>query len=358
MNTVQNIPAQSHAQDAAMHDTEMPATTRNYSLRVRDDNAVLMSECTGSTDRDFQVAMVPRYHWTDARAVALLKEEKPVILVGTNLSQTAVDRWDVGYLEENVGQGDFDVLESDSLNFPTYDETKTRGIEEFTPPTKRLQMGFTQFLDKLSEGGDKKYYLQQVLNDTIGPNVVKDFLGFNWKWLSMIQQKLGWGQLVSNTLLVGAQGVVTPCHYDEYHNLLAQVKGKKRFLLFGPDNFKNLYPYPVHHPCDRQSRVDFEHPNYSKFPLFKDARAAEAVIGPGDVLYIPMYWFHHVVALSDNISVNFLCKPGPTPERIAYPLTSSQKLAIRRNIEKMLRQALGNPNEVGEFLHDLVDGRF
>ena len=273
------------------------------------------------------------------------------------MAQTAVERWDIGYLEENVGNGKFTVYESASKNFVSHDAAKTKAAPDFIPSSEPCEMRFSEFLDKLGEG-DRFYYLQQVLNDTIGPNVVKDFLGFNWKWLSMIQQKLGWGQLVSNLLFVGTEGCTTPCHYDEQQNLFAQIKGRKRFLLFGPDNFKNLYPYPVHHPYDGQSQVDFRQPNHSKFPLFKEARANEAVIGPGDILYIPMYWFHHVEALSDNISVNFWCKPGPTPERIVYPLTSSQKLAIRRNIEKMLSQALGDSNEVGEFLHDLVDGRF
>lgn len=51
------------------------------------------------------------------------------------------------------------------------------------------------------------------------------------------------------------QGNVTPCHYDEQQNLFCQLKGSKRFILFSPDNFPCLYPYPVHHPNDRQSQV-------------------------------------------------------------------------------------------------------
>lgn len=50
-------------------------------------------------------------------------------------------------------------------------------------------------------------------------------------------------------------GNVTPVHYDEQENFFAQIRGTKRFLLFHPDQYENLYPYPVHHPHDRQSQV-------------------------------------------------------------------------------------------------------
>lgn len=50
-------------------------------------------------------------------------------------------------------------------------------------------------------------------------------------------------------------GNVTPAHYDEQQNFFAQIKGYKRCILFPPDQFECLYPFPVHHPCDRQSQV-------------------------------------------------------------------------------------------------------
>ena len=87
--------------------------------------------------------------------------------------------------------------------------------------------------------------------------------------------------------------------------------GEKRCLLFSPANFTGLYPFPVAHPCDRQSQVqflhenkcmllhvlfllytqvDFNNPDYMRFPRFRDVQAYECVVKPGDVLYIPMYW--------------------------------------------------------------------
>ena len=56
-------------------------------------------------------------------------------------------------------------------------------------------------------------------------------------------------------LLCHTPGDVTPCHYDEQENLYGQVTGLKRVILFPPEHFECLYPYPLHHPHDRQCQV-------------------------------------------------------------------------------------------------------
>lgn len=52
-----------------------------------------------------------------------------------------------------------------------------------------------------------RVYLQQTLNDTVGRNIVVDFLGFNWNWINKQQAKRNWGQLTSNLLLIGMEGL-------------------------------------------------------------------------------------------------------------------------------------------------------
>ncbi|VDI57843.1 hypoxia-inducible factor 1-alpha inhibitor (HIF hydroxylase), partial [Mytilus galloprovincialis] len=131
-------------------------------------------------------------------------------------------------------------------------------------------------------------------------------------------------------------------------NFFAQVYGYKRFILFPPEEFPNLYPHPTYHPCDRQSQVDFDNPDFEKFPKFRNATGFETIVGPGDVLYIPIYWWHQVESIPNEghtISVTFWYKGRPTPEKVTYPLNAHQKVAMMRNIEKMIAQALNNPDE-------------
>uniref|UniRef100_UPI00398E3475 hypoxia-inducible factor 1-alpha inhibitor isoform X4 n=1 Tax=Pristiophorus japonicus TaxID=55135 RepID=UPI00398E3475 len=297
----------------------------------------------------FATKAIPRMSHSDPRAEALIDNEEPVVLTDTNLVYPAL-KWDLDYLQENIGDGDFSIYVAKTHTFLYYDEKKMVNFKNFKPKSRREEMKFSEFVETLGkiEQGDDRYYLQQTLNDTVGKKIVMDFLGFNWNWINKQQTKRNWGQLTSNLLLVGMEGNVTPAHYDEQQNFFAQIKGYKRCILFPPDQFDCLYPYPVHHPCDRQSQVDFENPDYERFPNFRNVVGYETVVGPGDVLYIPMYWWHHIESLLDGgitITVNFWYKGAPTPKRIEYPLKSHQKVAIMRNIEKMLGEALGEPQE-------------
>jgi len=54
--------------------------------------------------------------------------------------------------------------------------------------------------------------------------------------------------------------------------------------------------------------VNLREPDYEKFPKFRQAHesAREAVLGPGDAIYIPILWWHGVESLEPlNILVNY-----------------------------------------------------
>uniref|UniRef100_A0A8C9PQ60 JmjC domain-containing protein n=1 Tax=Spermophilus dauricus TaxID=99837 RepID=A0A8C9PQ60_SPEDA len=285
----------------------------------------------------FPTRPIPRLSQSDPRVEELIENEEPVVLTDTNLVYPAL-KWDLEYLQQNIGNGDFSVYSASTHKFLYYDEKKMANFQNFKP----------------SKVGTRGCYLQQTLNDTVGRKIVMDFLGFNWNRINKQQGKHGWGQLTSNLLLIGMEGNVTPAHCDEQQNFFAQIKDHKRCILFPPDQFECLYPYPVHHPCDRRSQVDFDNPDYKRFPNFQNVVGYETLVGPGDVLYIPMYWWHHIESSLNGgitITVNFWCKGAPTPKRIEYPLKAHQKVAIMRNIEKML-------GEVGSLLNTMIKGRY
>jgi hypothetical protein len=101
-------------------------------------------------------------------------------------------------------------------------------------------------------------------------------------------------------LWLGPSGTVTPLHHDVMNVLLAQVHGRKRFALIPPTEIGALYNH-----VGVYSQVDFEAPDLSRFPRFASVKALTVTLEPGELLFIPVGWFHHVRALEVSISVSF-----------------------------------------------------
>ena len=101
--------------------------------------------------------------------------------------------------------------------------------------------------------------------------------------------------------------VKTQIHNDRDHNLACVIAGRRRFLLFPPEQVANLYIGPLDNPPPL-SLVDPEVPDLVRFPRFAEAlkRARVAYLGPGDALLMPRYWWHHVTSLEPyNAMVNY-----------------------------------------------------
>lgn len=115
----------------------------------------------------------------------------------------------------------------------------------------------------------------------------------------------------------------TGMHIDVAEGLLFHLHGHKRVMLFAPDqtelvyedDLRKLYAEGIEDRIDREdlnmwrnfvrwSRVNPFEPDFERFPLLREASYFEAVIGPGDVLYIPLGWWHTVRSLDTTISVS------------------------------------------------------
>ncbi|XP_064387370.1 hypoxia-inducible factor 1-alpha inhibitor-like [Halichondria panicea] len=324
---------------------------------------VVFDEATGLKHYPFPLEQVPRLHWDDPTADHLMTHEMPVVLTGTELVEPAL-RWTLPYLEDNIGSSKHTVYISKTKKFLYFDDKKVNNVPDFREPMKKREWTFSKFVDELKghiDRTDEYLYYQDTLTDTVGTSIKHDFVHFNWRWLNDRKKRYNWGQLTTNLLLIGQPGNISPCHYDEQHNYFCQVMGEKRCMLFSPSNFDKLYPFPVAHPCDRQTQVDFNNPDFEKFPNFRDVKGYECMVKPGEVLYIPMYWWHWIEGLPKGgitISITFWYRSGPVPNKIQYPLNDQQKTAITRNIEKMLHEALQDPAEVAPLLRMIVEGRY
>jgi hypothetical protein len=105
-------------------------------------------------------------------------------------------------------------------------------------------------------------------------------------------------------------------HNDFPDNLACCAVGRRRFTLFPPDQFANLYVGPIDNtPAGRPvSMVDLHDPDFGRFPNFREALkvAQVAELEPGDAIFIPSMWWHHVEALEPfNVLVNYWWRDTP-----------------------------------------------
>jgi len=52
-------------------------------------------------------------------------------------------------------------------------------------------------------------------------------------------------------------GVIAEAHYDDGRNMVAMIKGRKRYVLLPPRACKSLYLLPRGHPSARHSYLDW-----------------------------------------------------------------------------------------------------
>lgn len=93
-------------------------------------------------------------------------------------------------------------------------------------------------------------------------------------------------------------------HYDQDHNFYVQVAGTKRFILIPPWETPKMHVHPQSHPRNHKSQVNFDKPDFEKTPNYKNiTEAYVAELSPGEVLYIPPYWWHHVRSHVRSVSL-------------------------------------------------------
>ena len=134
------------------------------------------------------------------------------------------------------------------------------------------------------------------------------------------------GFRAENTLGLGARQALVSAwlgnrsrvsaHQDVTDNIACVVAGRRRFTLFPPSQLSNLYIGPLDYTPAGQaiSLVDLHAPDLERYPRFAEAwrHAQVAELEPGDAIFIPSLWWHHVEAqCAFNLLVNFWWRGAP-----------------------------------------------
>ncbi|KAL7638738.1 UNVERIFIED_CONTAM: hypothetical protein RMT77_010271 [Armadillidium vulgare] len=109
-----------------------------------------------------------------------------------------------------------------------------------------------------------------------------------------------------STLWIGTCGANTPCHIDTYGaNIVCQISGRKRWILFPKSQTPYLYPTRVpYEESSIYSAAGFPYPNLDKFSNLYQTTPYIVNLEAGDVLFVPKHWWHFVENLEFSVTIN------------------------------------------------------
>lgn len=255
-----------------------------------------------------------------------LRPGRPVILTGI-ASEWRAARWTPANLEERFG--------GVTIRYETWDgDERVNDPLEFARRQRFFEATLAEYYRKLAQlgGPSRRLYSAGLALPRVMPAAVPE-LGSLEAYMDLpgpaaLRRRLQ----VEPLLWLGPAGTVSTLHFDRWHNFFVQLHGRKQWIVIPPDQGAQVY-WPCEElglPLLHWSPVDVEHPDLARHPRFAQAAPIELVVEPGEILFMPIGWWHHVRALDASISVNLWW---------AKPLDSAR--ALRRYFYHYARLALG-----------------
>ena len=212
---------------------------------------------------------------------------RPVIIQNLMTDWKAMTAWTPDYLKSVAGDQTVEVMTGRNAD-PNY---------EMNGRKHRTEMRFADYVDMVYSGKVTNDYTMVPHNEFLqradAQPLLKDFSSFP-KYLNpaaVAQQCFLW---------FGPGGTVTPLHHETRNSVMAQVIGRKRYRLIPAAQWQYVY-----HSKGVFSEVDCERPDLIRFPKFRNATLTDIVVGPGEVLFMPVGWWHHVRALDVSMTISF-----------------------------------------------------
>lgn len=239
-----------------------------------------------------------------------LRPNKPVVLTELAKSWPAYDKWTPEFWQ--TVHGDKEV--------PVYDRSFAAPGGKYMSSLKRMPLKDYVEEVKTSEK-DLRMFLYNIMakapelkDDIVLPDLAD---GFSQRFVFMF---------------FGCKGSVTPIHIDidMSHVFHTQFFGKKRCILFPPEQSHNLY----RHPYTVRSYIDPENPDFEKFPRLRQAEGYEVTLEPGETIFMPGGWWHHMIYIEGGWAVSLRAPAN----KVSMRLEGFYNILVLNGIDRLMNK--------------------
>jgi hypothetical protein len=262
------------------------------------------------------------YSNTEERAMAskYRNAELPFKLYDVPDFDRVAQLWSDEYLESNMGSEAPHVEQSPNNHF-MYWNTAGRNHEGYVPPTEIVDLSFKKWLllarraDAARIDSDAKHYY--FMTGSPPRDRGSNFISRDLQLFSTPSNNFFITDVKANKGIqcrFGMRGIISEAHYDSGRNMIAMLRGEKRYVLSPPKSCKKLGVITdVRHPSFRHSIFDWSDSQQAASRNFEQVEAIDTIVRTGEVLYVPSYWFHYIISLKMSVQCN--SRSGTPPGR-------------------------------------------
>lgn len=242
-------------------------------------------------------------------------KQKPVVVEKLTADWPAYKKWRLNYIKELAGN---EIV-------PLYDNRPVSHKDKFNEAHATMKMA--DYIDLLKkEPTNYRIFLYNFLKKV--PQLIPDF-----KWpdlgLRLIKQL--------PMLFFGGENSKVFIHYDiDYTNILHfQFDGDKKCILFPPSETPFLYKVP--HSLISLESIDFDNPDFDKYPALKQAQGFVTTLKHGEMLYMPEGYWHYMHYLTPGFSMSLRA----LPRKISSLSKAVYNLFFMRHFDTIMRKWRG-----------------
>lgn len=230
---------------------------------------------------------IPRHHQL-SRADFLQQyysRNLPVIITGMLDTCPAYTKWSLDYFQQHFSERMVEVQ---------FGRNADQNYELNSIAHKR-QIAFGEFVELVRSSGSTNDFYMTANNDSKNREVLSEL----WNDVPTLSEYLRTDGAKQGFFWLGPAGTVTPFHHDLTNNFMAQIIGRKRVRLFAPYHSANVYN---HRHCF--TPVDGRAIDLKAYPTMAGVPVLDCILEPGEILFLPVGWWHFVEALDISVTVS------------------------------------------------------